>query len=125
MHLEILLQEQLISRRRLAAFAPGKVLPLMPEIIHCVEVRVNGQLLALGELVQLEDRLGVELHEVYQTWLPGGAGQRNLLQCFFKRRLMYGFFPRASHEAGFYSGDMGTWASDWNEDVNVISRRSG
>ena len=74
MHLEILLQEQLISRRRLAAFAPGKVLPLMPEIIHCVEVRVTGQLLALGELVQLEDRLGVELHEVYQTWLPGGAG---------------------------------------------------
>lgn len=73
MHLEILLQEQLISRRRLAAFAPGKVLPLMPEITHCVEVRVNGQLLALGELVQLEDRLGVELHEVYQTWLPGGG----------------------------------------------------
>ena len=74
MHLEILLQEQLISRRRLAAFAPGKVLPLTPQIIHCVEVRVNGQLLALGELVQLEDRLGVELHEVYQAWVPGGGG---------------------------------------------------
>ncbi|GEM_PF-490018 len=74
MHLEILLQEQLISRRRLAKFAPGKVLPLMPEIIHCVEVRVNGQLLALGELVQLEDRLGVELHEVYHAWLPEGDG---------------------------------------------------
>ena len=28
MHLEILLQEQLISRKRLAAFAVGKVLPL-------------------------------------------------------------------------------------------------
>lgn len=67
MHLEILLQEQLISRRRLAAFAAGKVLPLSsPGIIHCVEVRVNGRLLALGELVQLEDRLGVELHEVYK-----------------------------------------------------------
>lgn len=74
MHLEILLQEQLISRRRLAKFAPGKVLPLMPEIIHCVEVRVNGQLLALGELVQLEDRLGVELHEVYHAWPPEGDG---------------------------------------------------
>ncbi|KAF6694020.1 MULTISPECIES: FliM/FliN family flagellar motor switch protein [Pseudomonas] len=71
MHLEILLQEQLISRKRLAAFAPGKVLPLAPAVIHCVEVRVNGQLLALGELVQLEDRLGVELHEVYQEWAPG------------------------------------------------------
>ncbi|QDG56395.1 FliM/FliN family flagellar motor switch protein [Pseudomonas sp. NIBRBAC000502773] len=70
MHLEILLQEQLISRRRLAAFAPGKVLPLSPGIIHCVEVRVNGRLLALGELVQLEDRLGVELHEVYKRGAP-------------------------------------------------------
>ncbi|WDU63549.1 FliM/FliN family flagellar motor switch protein [Pseudomonas poae] len=70
MHLEILLQEQLVSRRRLAAFAPGKVLPLAPEAIHCVEVRVNGQLFALGELVQLEDRLGVELLEVYQAWTP-------------------------------------------------------
>ncbi|WLH89008.1 FliM/FliN family flagellar motor switch protein [Pseudomonas sp. FP453] len=69
MHLEILLQEQLISRKRLAAFAVGKVLPLTPEVIRCVEVRVNGQLMALGELVQLEDRLGVELHEVYQDWV--------------------------------------------------------
>ncbi len=74
MHLEILLQEQLVSRRRLAAFAPGKALPLAPQVIHCVEVRVNGQLLALGELVQLEDRLGVELFEVYQEWAPGGGG---------------------------------------------------
>lgn len=70
MHLEILLQEQLISRKRLATFAVGKVLPLAPEVIRCVEVRVNGQLMALGELVQLEDRLGVELHEVYQDWVP-------------------------------------------------------
>lgn len=74
MHLEILLQEQLISHRRLAVFAPGKVLPLAPEVIHCVEVRVNGQLCALGELVQLEDRLGVELLEVYQQWVPDGGG---------------------------------------------------
>ena len=69
MHLEILLQEQLISRKRLAAFAVGKVLPLTPDVNRCVEVRVNGQLMALGELVQLEDRLGVELHEVYQDWV--------------------------------------------------------
>ncbi|MDQ0741726.1 FliM/FliN family flagellar motor switch protein [Pseudomonas sp. W4I3] len=69
MYLEILLQEQLISPKRLAAFAPGKVLPLAPDVIHCVEVRVNGQLMAVGELVQLEDRLGVELHEVYQEWV--------------------------------------------------------
>ncbi len=74
MHLEILLQEQLVSRRRLAAFAPGKVLPLAPEAIHCVEVRVNGRLLALGELVQLEDRLGIELLEVYQVPVSGGGG---------------------------------------------------
>lgn len=71
MHLEILLQEQLISRKRLAAFAVGKVLPLTPAVIRCVEVRVNGQLMAVGELVQLEDRLGVELHEVYQDWVAG------------------------------------------------------
>jgi flagellar motor switch protein FliN len=69
MHLEILLQEQLISRKRLAAFDVGKVLPLAPGITRCVEVRVNGHLMALGELVQLEDRLGIELHEIYQEWL--------------------------------------------------------
>jgi len=69
MHLEILLQEQLISRKRLAAFAPGKV-PLDPGVTRCVEVRVNGQLMAVGELVQLEDRLGVELQETFQEWLP-------------------------------------------------------
>ena len=70
MHLEILLQEQLISRKRLAAFAPGKVLPLDPGVTRCVEVRVNGQLMAVGELVQLEDRLGVELQETFLEWLP-------------------------------------------------------
>lgn len=70
--MEILLQEQLVSFRRLSAFAPGKVLPLAPGINHCVEVRVNGQLLALGELVQLEDRLGVELHEVYRKGASDG-----------------------------------------------------
>lgn len=66
MYLEVLLHEQLISRRRLTGFTPGKVLPLAVGLSDCVEVRVNGKLLALGELVQLEDRLGVELHEVYQ-----------------------------------------------------------
>jgi type III secretion protein Q len=73
MHLEILLQEQRVSRRRLAAFAPGKVLPLAPEVIHCVELRVDGLLFAMGELVQLEDRLGVELHEVYEGWGVAGG----------------------------------------------------
>lgn len=65
MYLEVLLHEQLISRRRLLGFAPGKVLPLAPGLSDCVEVRINGKLLALGELVQLGDRLGVELHEVF------------------------------------------------------------
>jgi type III secretion protein Q len=74
MQLEILLQEQRVSHRRLAAFAPGKVLPLAPEVTHCVEVRVNGLLFALGELVQLEDRLGVELHEICEEWGAGAGG---------------------------------------------------
>ncbi|WP_312494224.1 FliM/FliN family flagellar motor switch protein [Pseudomonas cremoris] len=65
MFLEVLLHEQWVSRRLLSGFAPGKVLPLAPGLSDCVEVRINGKLLALGELVQLEDRLGVELHEVY------------------------------------------------------------
>jgi type III secretion protein Q len=70
MHLEILLQERLVGRRHLSAFVPGKILPLAPAASDCVEIRVNGKLLALGELVQLEDRLGVELHEVYLDGVP-------------------------------------------------------
>jgi type III secretion protein Q len=96
MHLEILLQEQLISRRRLAAFAPGKVLPLAPDVIHCVEVRVNGQLLALGELVQLEDRLGVELHEVYSEWAPGAQIEKYPTKCFRKSLYLWVFSWRAA-----------------------------
>ena len=93
MHLEILLQEQLITRKRLALFAPGKVLPLAPEVIHCVEVRVNGQLLALGELVQLEDRLGVELLEVYQEWVSPllSVPVRFLTRRFRKALLIWAF----------------------------------
>lgn len=47
----------------------GKGAALGPSVTRCVEVRVNGQLMALGELVQLEDRLGVELQETFQEWL--------------------------------------------------------
>lgn len=55
----VFLHEQWVSRRLLSGFASGKVLPLAPGLSDCVEVRINGKLLALGELVQLEDRWGL------------------------------------------------------------------
>jgi flagellar motor switch/type III secretory pathway protein FliN len=42
------------------------VLPLSLEAAGRVEVRAGGQRIATGELVQLDDRLGVELCDIYR-----------------------------------------------------------
>ncbi|MFK3816442.1 FliM/FliN family flagellar motor switch protein [Pseudomonas sp. NPDC089407] len=62
--LEFVLGELTLSMATLNAFIEGQVLPLEASAVSNVEVRVGGQRIALGELVQLGDRLGVELREV-------------------------------------------------------------
>lgn len=61
--LEFILQRRYLSLGEIQQFRQGKVLELDPEGEKHIEIRANGHLLALGELVQLEDRLGVELME--------------------------------------------------------------
>lgn len=47
-----------------------KVIPsisLLPEAEKNIEIRVNGALTGYGELVEVDDKLGVEIH----SWLSG------------------------------------------------------
>lgn len=62
--LEFVLGELTLSMATLNAFIEGQVLPLEPSVASNVEVRVAGKCIAVGELVRLGDRLGVELREV-------------------------------------------------------------
>ncbi|MGE8059035.1 FliM/FliN family flagellar motor switch protein [Pseudomonas sp. NPDC089547] len=62
--LEFVLGELTLSMAALNEFIERQVLPLELTAASNVEVRVGGQCIALGELVQLGDRLGVELREV-------------------------------------------------------------
>ena len=62
--LEFVLGELTLSMATLNAFIEGQVLPLEPTAVSNVEVRVPGMCIAVGELVQLGGRLGVELREV-------------------------------------------------------------
>ncbi|WP_406705046.1 FliM/FliN family flagellar motor switch protein [Sodalis sp.] len=62
--LEFILQRRYLSLGEIQQFSQGKVLELDPEGEKHIEIRANGHLLALGELVQLEGRLGVELMEL-------------------------------------------------------------
>lgn len=67
--LVFVLQRQRLSLAELRQLWQTPVLPLQPEAEQRVEVRVNDALIARGELVQLDGRLGVQINE----WF-GSAG---------------------------------------------------
>jgi len=62
--LEFVLGELTLSMAALNEFIECQVLPLEATAASNVEVRVGGTCIAVGELVRLGDRLGVELREV-------------------------------------------------------------
>lgn len=62
--LEFVLGEVTLSMAQLNEFIERQVLPLESTAASNVEVRAGGKCIAVGELVQLGDRLGVELREV-------------------------------------------------------------
>jgi len=64
--LEFVLQQTTCSLSELATLLENKVVPLASAARHNVEVRANGTTVAVGELVQWDDQLGVELHTVYR-----------------------------------------------------------
>lgn len=65
--LEFVLDERSVNIADLAQLAPGSLLELKPDAEQSIAIRVNGALLAKGELVQLEDRLGVEIKTIYSN----------------------------------------------------------
>ncbi|WMI97558.1 FliM/FliN family flagellar motor switch protein [Pseudomonas chlororaphis subsp. aurantiaca] len=64
--LEFVLDERVLTIAELNELIEHQVLPLNLEAASRVEIRASGQCIATGELVQLDDRLGVELRDIYR-----------------------------------------------------------
>ncbi|NUT77296.1 flagellar motor switch/type III secretory pathway protein [Pseudomonas sp. C1C7] len=65
--LEFVLATHDIDLARLSQIASGQLIPLADDAAQRIEVRANGKPVARGELVQLDEQLGVELLEVYRN----------------------------------------------------------
>lgn len=65
--LEFLLATHEIDLGTLSQIIDGQLIPLATDAARHIEVRANGKRVARGELVQLDDQLGVELLEVYRN----------------------------------------------------------
>ncbi len=66
MKLEFILQSRYVSIHELQKIFTGKVFEMDPASEKKIEIRANGTLIARGELVQLDDRLGVEVMDIIQ-----------------------------------------------------------
>jgi type III secretion protein Q len=65
--LEFVLATHEIDLATLSRIIDGQLIPLAVDAAQHIEVRANGKRVARGELVQLDDHLGVELLEVYRN----------------------------------------------------------
>ncbi len=63
---EFILQRRYLPIGELQQLFKGQVLEIDPSGEKNIEIRANGHVLAMGELVQLEDRLGVEIMSLHQ-----------------------------------------------------------
>jgi len=68
---EFILQRRHLTLGELQHLYAGKVMEMDPSSEKHIEIRANGQLIAKGELVQLEDRLGVEITELQMEHSDG------------------------------------------------------
>lgn len=73
LRLDFILQRRTLTVAELDALYQGQVLQLDPQAEKRVEIMVSGMRLAIGELVELNGRLGVELHEVGGARAPAEA----------------------------------------------------
>ena len=64
--LEFILATHDIDLATLSQIVDGQLIPLADEAARHIEVRANGKRVARGELVQLDEQLGVQLIEVYR-----------------------------------------------------------
>lgn len=67
--LEFVLASHQIDLGTLSQIIDGQLIPLAADAARHIEVRANGRRVARGELVQLDDQLGVELLEIYRNTL--------------------------------------------------------
>ena len=65
--LEFLLASHDIDLGTLSRIIDGQLIPLAADAARHIEVRANGKPVARGELVQLDEQLGVELLAVYRS----------------------------------------------------------
>ncbi|MBB5390574.1 MULTISPECIES: FliM/FliN family flagellar motor switch protein [unclassified Herbaspirillum] len=73
LRLDFILQRRVYTVAQLDAFYRGQVLQLDPQAEKQVEIVANGMRLAMGELVEINGRLGVELHELGGKQALSGA----------------------------------------------------
>lgn len=67
LRLEFVLATHDIDLGTLRQIIAGQLLPLAVDAAQQIEIRANGKRVARGELVQLDEQLGVELLEVYRN----------------------------------------------------------
>lgn len=63
--LEFMLDKKLITVGELGQLSAGQLIELTPGVEKHIAVSANGVLLGHGELIQLDDQLAVEIHQLY------------------------------------------------------------
>lgn len=64
LNIEFVLQDLTLSLDQLNSMAPGQLISLNPDAERNVQLRANGILIARGELVELNQQLGVEITQL-------------------------------------------------------------
>lgn len=65
LRVEVVVGETTVQIKELINFGPGSVVELNKEITEPVDIKVNGKLIAKGELVVVGERFGVRITEIY------------------------------------------------------------
>jgi len=64
--LEVLLGEAKLSVVELSALRQGDILPVDRKLSEAAEIRVNGRMIARGEIVSLDDKFAIRVTEIGQ-----------------------------------------------------------
>ncbi|WP_324740471.1 FliM/FliN family flagellar motor switch protein [Tsuneonella sp. CC-YZS046] len=62
--IEVLLGEARLTVAGLNALAAGDVLPIDRKLSEAADIRVNGQVIARGEIVTLDDKFAIRVTEI-------------------------------------------------------------
>lgn len=65
-NLDVIMQQSTLTIAELAAFYRGQIIPCHSDAMQNILLMVNGVAIAKGELVWIEDRLGVEIKDMCQ-----------------------------------------------------------